>query len=136
MIRRPPRSTLFPYTTLFRSVRLAEHHAREQERGIDGRELHILEPLTRAHVEEVIEEAVVAGRARDARVLGGGPEEAQRREGAGGRLSAGDIATLHADRGGGEREPDRRDARERRARRAGGGQPVLGVGQEIGRAHV
>src|SRR3989454_12520912 len=24
MIRRPPRSTLFPYTTLFRSVRLAE----------------------------------------------------------------------------------------------------------------
>src|SRR2546426_8012224 len=25
MIRRPPRSTLFPYTTLFRSVRLAVH---------------------------------------------------------------------------------------------------------------
>src|ERR1043165_830582 len=25
MIRRPPRSTLFPYTTLFRSQRLAEH---------------------------------------------------------------------------------------------------------------
>src|SRR3712207_7935127 len=25
MIRRPPRSTLFPYTTLFRSPRLAEH---------------------------------------------------------------------------------------------------------------
>src|SRR2546427_7855198 len=24
MIRRPPRSTLFPYTTLFRSVRMAE----------------------------------------------------------------------------------------------------------------
>src|SRR5260221_592806 len=29
MIRRPPRSTLFPYTTLFRSVR----HAMEEERG-------------------------------------------------------------------------------------------------------
>src|SRR3712207_8996572 len=29
MIRRPPRSTLFPYTTLFRSaVRGGEHHAR------------------------------------------------------------------------------------------------------------
>src|SRR2546423_11003541 len=27
MIRRPPRSTLFPYTTLFRSRRLAQHHA-------------------------------------------------------------------------------------------------------------
>src|SRR5438034_10704105 len=28
MIRRPPRSTLFPYTTLFRSQDLASHHAR------------------------------------------------------------------------------------------------------------
>src|SRR3989475_4686575 len=27
MIRRPPRSTLFPYTTLFRSVREARRHA-------------------------------------------------------------------------------------------------------------
>src|SRR2546427_10770186 len=27
MIRRPPRSTLFPYTTLFRSVRNAQAHA-------------------------------------------------------------------------------------------------------------
>src|SRR3712207_7405347 len=26
MIRRPPRSTLFPYTTLFRSVELGEEH--------------------------------------------------------------------------------------------------------------
>src|SRR5258705_10085495 len=26
MIRRPPRSTLFPYTTLFRSVRYLEEH--------------------------------------------------------------------------------------------------------------
>src|SRR5256885_8503377 len=26
MIRRPPRSTLFPYTTLFRSVRELQHH--------------------------------------------------------------------------------------------------------------
>src|SRR5256885_13314435 len=27
MIRRPPRSTLFPYTTLFRSRRHGQHHA-------------------------------------------------------------------------------------------------------------
>src|SRR3712207_7571678 len=26
MIRRPPRSTLFPYTTLFRSLALGDHH--------------------------------------------------------------------------------------------------------------
>src|SRR2546430_12309292 len=32
MIRRPPRSTLFPYTTLFRSV-----HVRDQRRHIRGR---------------------------------------------------------------------------------------------------
>src|SRR5256885_4581777 len=29
MIRRPPRSTLFPYTTLFRSWLLGRHQARE-----------------------------------------------------------------------------------------------------------
>src|SRR3712207_8688235 len=29
MIRRPPRSTLFPYTTLFRSLRQRERRARE-----------------------------------------------------------------------------------------------------------
>src|SRR5256884_6393785 len=32
MIRRPPRSTLFPYTTLFRSVPLAASHARDLDR--------------------------------------------------------------------------------------------------------
>src|SRR5258708_29667124 len=32
MIRRPPRSTLFPYTTLFRSHRLFEHGERVRER--------------------------------------------------------------------------------------------------------
>src|SRR3712207_7958797 len=28
MIRRPPRSTLFPYTTLFRSAAILQHHTR------------------------------------------------------------------------------------------------------------
>src|SRR5256885_12086604 len=39
MIRRPPRSTLFPYTTLFRSQ---VHHPREQHRADDrlGRRIH------------------------------------------------------------------------------------------------
>src|SRR2546422_8462658 len=38
MIRRPPRSTLFPYTTLFRSRRPLEHHVLEQvsEAGAAG----------------------------------------------------------------------------------------------------
>src|SRR3712207_7163203 len=33
MIRRPPRSTLFPYTTLFRSPEGREHEARARARG-------------------------------------------------------------------------------------------------------
>src|SRR2546430_13375160 len=32
MIRRPPRSTLFPYTTLFRSARLGEVRIRDRQR--------------------------------------------------------------------------------------------------------
>src|SRR3712207_8424121 len=36
MIRRPPRSTLFPYTTLFRSLRpLEEHVAAVRQRAVD-----------------------------------------------------------------------------------------------------
>src|SRR3989442_6866215 len=34
MIRRPPRSTLFPYTTLFRSDHLEPARLREQPRGL------------------------------------------------------------------------------------------------------
>src|SRR5256885_5999495 len=43
MIRRPPRSTLFPYTTLFRSVRVAAnarphlHGRRRRQSGHPGR---------------------------------------------------------------------------------------------------
>src|SRR3712207_8846042 len=37
MIRRPPRSTLFPYTTLFRSQR--RHHGRLLQPGPDRRDL-------------------------------------------------------------------------------------------------
>src|SRR3712207_7037826 len=44
MIRRPPRSTLFPYTTLFRSARLAadraEDPSRVHRRGRGGEREH------------------------------------------------------------------------------------------------
>src|SRR5256885_3797582 len=36
MIRRPPRSTLFPYTTLFRSLRLARRALQLDCRAVDG----------------------------------------------------------------------------------------------------
>src|SRR3989441_5594327 len=45
MIRRPPRSTLFPYTTLFRS--LSESLCARLERGRDVRALDYLRALTR-----------------------------------------------------------------------------------------
>src|SRR3712207_6892624 len=37
MIRRPPRSTLFPYTTLFRSAGALELAPRPRHRGVDVR---------------------------------------------------------------------------------------------------
>src|SRR5260370_31653163 len=41
MIRRPPRSTLFPYTTLFRSVQASERHrGHEKRREWAAREFH------------------------------------------------------------------------------------------------
>src|SRR3712207_7620774 len=33
MIRRPPRSTLFPYTTLFRSLEMIERHHERKKNG-------------------------------------------------------------------------------------------------------
>src|SRR3712207_8444410 len=63
MIRRPPRSTLFPYTTLFRSERhlavreVAERHPQDEERGrhparhgdLDAAEPVAAERLARDH---------------------------------------------------------------------------------------
>src|SRR5688572_32005561 len=47
MIRRPPRSTLFPYTTLFRSV--VEHHDDEEQR--DDEQPGARDVLARARAE-------------------------------------------------------------------------------------
>src|SRR5687768_17993995 len=57
MIRRPPRSTLFPYTTLFRSPQVAswaDHHFRTSKRVSDGRTYVSLQALEGdERVEEV-----------------------------------------------------------------------------------
>src|SRR2546422_8382201 len=45
MIRRPPRSTLFPYTTLFRSGRA---DSGQREKGIDLRPRAALDPAPRS----------------------------------------------------------------------------------------
>src|SRR5690242_20993958 len=44
MLRRPPRSTLFPYTTLFRSERLLEEHLQIEEGEVPDRALGAHDP--------------------------------------------------------------------------------------------
>src|SRR6267143_7128463 len=74
MIRRPPRSTLFPYTTLFRSTLLAEERPRpelarqpppapREESGDRG---------AREHHEQRQQEAAARTAPRRLRALGGG----------------------------------------------------------------
>src|SRR3712207_8215160 len=62
MIRRPPRSTLFPYTTLFRScrARIPESRGREEERGESeasrfghGKERQRPRPRSEEHTSEL-----------------------------------------------------------------------------------
>src|SRR5258708_24540768 len=54
MIRRPPRSTLFPYTTLFRSPRGCGHHAARDGRLLRVRLLGVPRQGARAVVQHPI----------------------------------------------------------------------------------
>src|SRR5258708_31451629 len=60
MIRRPPRSTLFPYTTLFRSARRAHGlvGASPVERGKGDDEAHLRAPGRRQHQTRELEGAL------------------------------------------------------------------------------
>src|SRR3712207_6897762 len=53
MIRRPPRSTLFPYTTLFRSQDVTERVRAERTRELLVRELHHRVKNTLATVQSI-----------------------------------------------------------------------------------
>src|SRR3712207_6917721 len=48
MIRRPPRSTLFPYTTLFRSVPRQVPHPATEQRLVETVDAEIVEPIVDA----------------------------------------------------------------------------------------
>src|SRR5256885_4937493 len=50
MIRRPPRSTLFPYTTLFRSARIPASRHRSDGKPVA---LHREEPRSEEHTSEL-----------------------------------------------------------------------------------
>src|SRR5688572_31938824 len=47
MTRRPPRSTLFPYTTLFRSERLRSHHGERRQHEDERQETRTASTMTR-----------------------------------------------------------------------------------------
>src|SRR3712207_7645062 len=68
MIRRPPRSTLFPYTTLFRSRDAEAQHEVDEHR--DGDALHRLTGLVQDRAREHRDQVRVADRHRQRRVLG------------------------------------------------------------------
>ena len=78
-----------------------------------------VEPQPGLHVEEVVEEALVAGDPAPVRALRRVPEEAQRRQRQVARLRPRAPAALDADRVGGQREADRGDARESAASASG-----------------
>ena len=61
-------------------IALGEQHAAEQQRRVDRRQLGRLEARAALHVEEVVEEALVAGHARRRVALRRIGQEAQRRE--------------------------------------------------------
>src|SRR3712207_7905418 len=64
MIRRPPRSTLFPYTTLFRSERVARFRkVDEQDRGA-GRDGQSLDRVAKAALVDLFGRPAVLDRDR------------------------------------------------------------------------
>src|SRR3989454_11138971 len=89
MIRRPPRSTLFPYTTLFRSRAPADHDAR---RAVP------LRAQCRSRALPADEREL-----RAARLAGAGPARQAEKEGAPGRKSTAGHGYLRpGNRGGGD----------------------------------
>src|SRR3989475_7745963 len=125
MIRRPPRSTLFPYTTLFRSGRVEEEGRKGLLHGLREHELQVPDALHHAlGPGEAVEAAVqVARRRGDAGVdgdrhvelLGHGPERIVHR-----------MAGWHA----AQREGEEGAAPRARAPGAPGlARPVVGVPQ-------
>src|SRR3954462_15454018 len=80
-----------------REILTAGEDAGEEERGVDGGELDGLEPEAGVHVEEMIEESLVACDASWRRAFGRVVEEVEGGAHARGGVWTGDVAALDAD---------------------------------------
>src|SRR5229473_1797496 len=76
MIRRPPRSTLFPYTTLFRSARAHKPAALDRVLDMEDPTSAIVFCRTRLEVDTLVE--TLSAHGRRAQALHGGMEQRQR----------------------------------------------------------
>src|SRR3712207_7483854 len=65
MIRRPPRSTLFPYTTLFRSQRTPRHWSREEVELVTTVTNRCWESIERSRAEKALRASEERFRATD-----------------------------------------------------------------------
>src|SRR3989475_12550985 len=111
MIRRPPRSTLFPYTTLFRSERIVAAAAPvDHRRGrlVGAAELHELEPGNRRSIEsiEIVDVSLIGF---DVDSAGVGLDSARE------RVTEREVVSRRADSGGGRLDPACRDEGEQHA---------------------
>src|SRR3712207_7736776 len=68
MIRRPPRSTLFPYTTLFRSRAVAAHHLADDADHVRELVLRRQHRHERPLCERAVADLAAAGSAHEARL--------------------------------------------------------------------
>src|SRR5947199_3097654 len=81
-----------------------EQHAEQQHGSVDARQLDVAEALAALHVEEMVEEALIAALASRLRSLGSVPEEAQRRQRQVARVGSRTPAALDSDGISGEPE--------------------------------
>src|SRR2546430_12686111 len=81
MIRRPPRSPLFPYTTLFRSAPLSLAGSRARQPRLDRRVLRVADAAAVDHAALVRESAGARGQrlAQEQVVVGAGGVEREAR---------------------------------------------------------
>lgn len=103
-------------------------HLQVKQSGIHGRQFNLTMTQASIHVEKVIEESLVSSETAGRIALRKRSEESEREDDTLARFCTGDPAPFSPDYVGGQLEPDRGDAAERRRGPAIGDEPVRRVG--------